>query len=280
MDPVSDSELAARIEREAAAMQREYAEAHARLFPHLGAAWIDVAGGVAAVLEPGSMANGAFNIGMDGEVTADQFARLGDFFREHGDTPSVSVCPLAHASLAALVDDTGWTASEFENVLARAIDPAEEFAPPAAGVEWYVARTSDEREQWAELVRTGFAAPEVPTSAELRLARAAAEAPHRLHLIATVDGAPAATGELRIGAGIGWLTADTTLPQFRCRGAQGALQRARLELACDAGCDLAVTESLPGSASERNMERHGFRIVYTRVEARPPQDPTERTDAP
>ena len=95
-----------------------------------------------------------------------------------------------------------------------------------------------------------------------------------------MDAEPAATGELRIAAGMGWLTGDATLPQFRCRGAQGALQRARLELAGKAGCDLAVTESLPGSPSERNMERHGFRIVYTRVEARPPQDPTERTDAP
>ena len=31
MDPISDSELAVRIEREAAAMQREYAEARQRL---------------------------------------------------------------------------------------------------------------------------------------------------------------------------------------------------------------------------------------------------------
>ena len=33
-----------------------------------------------------------------------------------------------------------------------------------------------------------------------------------------------------------------------------------------AGCDLAVTESAPGSASQRNMERLGFRIAYTRVD--------------
>ena len=248
MDPISDSELAVRIEREAAAMQREYAEAHARLFPQLG------------------------------EVTSEEFEQLAAFFRDHGDTPGVSVCPFASPSLAALVDEAGWISSEFENVLARTIDPAETYPLPPAAVEVRIARTPDELEQWAELVRTGFAAPEEPTAAELRLARTAAAAPDRLHLIATVDGVPAATGELRVAAGIGWLTADATLPQFRRRGAQGALQRARLELARDAGCDLAVTESLPGSASERNMERHGFRIVYTRVEARPPNQAVERTE--
>jgi len=37
-------------------------------------------------------------------------------------------------------------------------------------------------------------------------------------------------------------------------------------LADEAGCDLAVTEAVPGGGSQRNMERLGFRIVYTHVE--------------
>jgi hypothetical protein len=36
----------------------------------------------------------------------------------------------------------------------------------------------------------------------------------------------------------------------------------------DAGCALAVTESVPGSPSQRNMERVGFQVAYTRVDAR------------
>jgi hypothetical protein len=44
---------------------------------------------------------------------------------------------------------------------------------------------------------------------------------------------------------------------------QQAIQRHRLQLARDAGCDPGVTEAEPGGQSQRNMERLGFHIVYT-----------------
>ena len=31
------------------------------------------------------------------------------------------------------------------------------------------------------------------------------------------------------------------------------------------GCDIALMGALPGSGSQRNAERHGFRIAYTRI---------------
>ena len=31
------------------------------------------------------------------------------------------------------------------------------------------------------------------------------------------------------------------------------------------GCDLATASTLPGSGSQRNYERLGFEVVYTRV---------------
>ena len=38
-----------------------------------------------------------------------------------------------------------------------------------------------------------------------------------------------------------------------------------MRLAAEQGCDLAMMCALPGSASQRNAERHGFRIAYTRI---------------
>ena len=38
-----------------------------------------------------------------------------------------------------------------------------------------------------------------------------------------------------------------------------------LAYAADQGCDLAMMCALPGSGSQRNAERHGFRIAYTRI---------------
>jgi len=52
-----------------------------------------------------------------------------------------------------------------------------------------------------------------------------------------------------------------TLPEFRNRGVQKALLLARLAKAAEHGCDLAMVATMPGSGSQRNVERQGFRVV-------------------
>ena len=61
------------------------------------------------------------------------------------------------------------------------------------------------------------------------------------------------------------LTSDATLPSFRGRGIQSALLRARIWIAGASDCVLAVIEAEPGSSSQRNMERLGFRVAWTDV---------------
>lgn len=60
------------------------------------------------------------------------------------------------------------------------------------------------------------------------------------------------------------LKASTRLT-FRGRGVQTALLHHRLALAAAAGCDLATVQTQPGSASQRNVERQGFRLAYTKA---------------
>ena len=95
-------------------------------------------------------------------------------------------------------------------------------------------------------------------------------------LIGSVDGQPAGTGAVILDSDLAWLSTDATLPQFRRRGLQAALQRARLELARDAGCTIASSEAIPGSASQRNMGRLGFGLAYSRLEIVAPAFTTER----
>jgi len=38
-----------------------------------------------------------------------------------------------------------------------------------------------------------------------------------------------------------------------------------MKYAAAQGCDIAMMCALPGSASQRNAERQGFRIAYTRI---------------
>ena len=74
-----------------------------------------------------------------------------------------------------------------------------------------------------------------------------------------------AAGGLFIHEGVALLAGASTIPSARRLGAQFALLHARLQMASAVGCQLAMIVALPGSASQRNAERHGFRIAYTRT---------------
>ena len=65
--------------------------------------------------------------------------------------------------------------------------------------------------------------------------------------------------------GTALLAGASTIPGGRRQGAQNALLDARLQTAASNGCDLAMMVAAPGSASQRNAERQGFRIAYTRT---------------
>ena len=79
-----------------------------------------------------------------------------------------------------------------------------------------------------------------------------------------------ATGSLIMHEGVALLAGASTVPAERRHGAQAALLAARLQAALEEGCDVAMMGAQPGSGSQRNAERSGFRIAYTRLKWRLP----------
>ena len=65
--------------------------------------------------------------------------------------------------------------------------------------------------------------------------------------------------------GVALFFSDSTVPAARAKGVQSAVIQARLAMAAEQGCDLAMASTAPGSISQRNYERLGFQVVYTRV---------------
>jgi GNAT superfamily N-acetyltransferase len=94
-----------------------------------------------------------------------------------------------------------------------------------------------------------------------------ATVPQSLNFLARVDGVPAGGGTASImpQAGIAALFGSATIPELRGRGVQTALINRRLWEAAQAGAEYAVVSTLPGSGSQRNMERRGFRVAYTKI---------------
>lgn len=271
--PFADVELAQRIEAAAAAEVRRFVRT-AQLMDHgTRAAGFDVAGGVAAFLAPESPMNRAIGLGMTGSVDESDVIDLGRFFAKHGAIPSIGVCPLAHPTLVEHLSAEGWIVEGFENVLVRALDADEIVAPRATdAIEIREVADDSDRELWKLVAATGFSWPLPPLDAQFEIGAVVVRRPGTRLLLAFCEGRVAGAAELMIDGATAWLSADTTLPEFRGRGVQRALQQRRLAVATASGCDLAVSEATPGSSSQRNMERAGFRVAYTRLDLTHPDD--------
>lgn len=117
----------------------------------------------------------------------------------------------------------------------------------------------EEADAWATLAARGFG----PGTEEIM--SLVAHAPGTQLFIADVDGLPAATAALSAVEGVAALHGTATLPEFQRRGVQTALLAHRLKIAAQAGADLASVFVTPGTGSERNVERAGFRLVGARL---------------
>ena len=160
-----------------------------------------------------------------------------------------------------------------ENVLAMPLDANSVASAPASKVEVRPVEPGEGCE-WAETVARGFIEqPEfVPAGSDLkldesfiRLLMAGEAAEGYLGFAARLGGRMIGGGSLFIREGVAMLNGASTLAAFRRRGAHSALHFARLAYALAAGCNLARVVTQPGSTSQRNAERRGFRVIYTRA---------------
>jgi GNAT superfamily N-acetyltransferase len=245
-------ELARRIENAEARAAIETAELLDRQRPGTAAAVEHIAGGSAIYCGPDSPVTQAVALGLDGPVTDDDMDRLENFYRTRSEAVRVETCPLADGSLIEQFRKRGYYISEFSNVFAASLQDSAQLIfqqelPAGATIE----RISVEQlDLWTLTVAEGFAET-FPVTKECYLA--------------LVDGKPAAGGTLAMRDGVAGLFGASTLPAYRHRGLQTALLQARLERARAVGCDLVVSLARPGSASERNIARHGLQTLYTRV---------------
>src|SRR5262249_39043782 len=118
---------------------------------------------------------------------------------------------------------------------------------------------------WARTVALGFAGSYPLTDELLEVMQAFGSGPNPECYLARVHGKLAGGPAWALRDGAAGLFGASTLPAFRGRGVQTALLERRLKRAAAAGADLAMCLAQPGSASERNVVRQGFHVLYTRV---------------
>ena len=256
--------LARRIETAEAQAAVECAEALERFRPGSGAAVRRIAGGFAVYCGHDSPITQAVGMGLDGPVSAEEFDRLEEFYRSRNEAVRVETAPLADPTFIEHFGQRGYRVTEFSNVMARSLAADESCPEPPPGVTIEKAG-KDQVETWVQTVAEGFA-EQFPVSQELlEVMKMFALAPKTECYLARVDGKLAGGGTLTLHDGVAGLFGASTLPMARRRGVQTALLQRRLARAAQAGSDLAVSLAQPGSTSQRNIVRQGFRVLYTRV---------------
>jgi len=254
--------LARRLEMAHAWRGVKYARAQLVLRPETGSTVEAVAGGFAIYAGDESPLNRAVGLGLHGPVTCADMEGVEQFYRSRQAAPRLDLCPLSDLSLLDLLNQNGYRLESFFNVLARPVSDGD-MSP---SIEVRITQAMPEQaELWIRTTAQGFTGKDSPPQADLDILTPNFHSQDATCYLAWIEGQPAGGGAMFIHEGVVELGGASTRPAFRKRGVQMALLQARLAAARKSGCDLAVSMTGPGSDSQRNIERAGFRLAYTKA---------------
>lgn len=231
-------------------------------------------GGFATYAGPDSPYNKVSGVGFDGVPDDVELTEVERRYAEQGAAVAFEVSALADPALVERLTRRGYLLISFENVLVRDLRVEPPPAPASVTVLRAPATTDhDWTRAWLDVVveaalhpdDQGLAQHEVFAASTLEQAELAGLDAGVRSYLALVDGVPAGGAGVRFVDGIAQMAGAGTVPALRRRGVQTALVAARLDDARQAGCDLAVVTTQPGSPSHANTQRMGFDLGYTRA---------------
>jgi GNAT superfamily N-acetyltransferase len=270
VESFSDVQLARRLECAEGVANARFVETRAQVDASVGAAWIDVDGTYAMFDGVDSPCTQTFGFGLFAPPSADTLDAIERFYDERHAPVCQEVCPLADPSHLELLGARRYRPIELSTVLYRETNEVVTAASASPAVTRVAARliAAEESSVWARTFADGWRDEAGVSDLIEPLAHvSASRADARLFLVEEAGRAIAA-GSLAMTGGVALLSGASTVPAARGRGAQSALMAARLAYAAQQGCDIAMVVALPGSGSQRNAERNGFRIAYTRTKWR------------
>jgi ribosomal protein S18 acetylase RimI-like enzyme len=260
-----DQALARRFEACEEMPQVFYARMFQKMRPEMGAAEEEVCGGHMIFAGLGSPIGRATGVGLDRAFTAGDLDHIEQFYRAHHAPAQVDLCPMHRPEVFEMFKERGYAIAELNNVLYRKLDAQEKFPPPPPGCE--IRRSLLEEADTAGSIVEGAFFPDGAPEAFRGLIAPFYQIDRALAFVASIDGKLVACGtglvipEHRVFA----LCGAGTLAEFRGRGLQTALLRARMAAAVEAGSEYAVVVTQGGTISQRNAERLGFRVAYSKV---------------
>lgn len=260
-----DKALARRLESCEEMPQVLYARIFQKTRPEIGAAEEEICGGHMVFAGLGSPIGRATGVGLDRAFTADDLERIEQFYRARKAPSQVDLTPMHEPAVFELFKERGYAIAELNNVLCRKLDAEEKFPAPPPGCTIRHSHP-EEAEDTGAIVESAFF-PDGAPEAFRGLIAPLYQMESALAFVATIDEKPVAcaTGLVIADHKVFALCGAGTLADYRGRGLQTALLRARIAAAVEAGCEYAVVVTQGGTTSQRNAERLGFRVAYSKV---------------
>lgn len=263
-----DLALSQRLERTEGTVAASFARAHEAMSA-CGSIARDFDGTVAIFDGVDSPMTQTFGLGLARGVDDAFLEAIEQFFAERGAATDHEVSPFAGVEATGRLVARGYVPTEMSNVLVQAIGGAADVEAASSGLRARAIDPARDIETWIDTSVTGWGAE--PAVADFIRAIAAVNVrnPAMTHyLVEDEGGAPVATGSLGVHEGVALLAGACTIPAARGRGAQALLLATRLRDARARGCELAMMVASVGSTSQRNAERNGFRVAYSRTKWR------------
>lgn len=244
----------------------QFADARRRIVPDSGAEWIECAGSYAIFDGADSPVTQTFGLGLFEQLTAAALDAIERFFLDRGAPVLHEVSPFAGVATVDLLCARNYRPFEISHVLYRLTGESAADLPGNIKVREIGA---EEAELWAGINARGWS-HEHPEFHDFLLQTGAILSARKESpcFLAEIDGEPGAAGALCIHEGVALFAGAATVPELRRRGLQTALLHERTRYAFEHGCDLAMMVAAPGSESQRNAERRGFQVAYTRTKWR------------
>jgi GNAT superfamily N-acetyltransferase len=265
----ADLQLARRLERAEGHACRSFAEARKHLDPENESTWMECAGAYAVFDGVDSPVTQSFGLGMFEEPSAESMDRIERFFFDRGAAAMHEVSPLAGVATLDLLCARGYRPMEISSVLYQQVAPKRPEQDANDGGITVRVIGPEEAALWSKISARGWAHdhPELQGFLE-SFGVLVASREQSVCFLAELDGQPGAAGVLSLHEGVALFGGASTVPEMHRRGLQSALLQARMRYAAEHGCDLAMMVTEAGSQSQRNAERTGFRIAYTRTKWR------------
>ena len=268
------TDLAARIDRAEARLSASLGHAVCARQTHGDAFVEEIGGGVAVYTGPSSPMNKMIGIGFDRGLPDDRLQRIEEKFKSRGASLQAEVSTLADPEVGAQLTRRGYILQGFENVLGRAIARHDGDGDGRGVIDIGLSQGKEDDARWLDVAITGFMNPDrqgvqaEPLPPRETLGAVLGDFIDALgfrRYFARIDGQIAGVATVRFDGGLAQLCGAATLPAFRRRGVQTALLQRRLADAVDAGCDLALLTTQPGSKSQQNGHRQGFELFFSRA---------------